>query len=427
MRLANTDKNQRYGGTLNTQSSFSGTNHLPPKVPPRRHKYFAQKQAEILTHPNISEEPNTQIPSQRFPSQSPQGYIHDHYSPKLGRFKFGKSKSFDSCTDKERNETQVQTNQRFSGVFNNSTNRKGYDLLSSSSNESVKTKEYKTSLKNKNIIETFVNRKGRNEKSVPNQNKISDKITKVRLTKDKTGTSNRLNLQDKTDVHLKAQRIKTKYSPPPGDVEYIEPALNADSAIDFECVQNNKKLLNFEFDNSLVGYLTSSNMLRAGLKLKERFVLGLSVVAVLFTLLLVIDIQMDYGYSGTYVLPSHGRVRYVQKEDGPGAAYNSFRKRFLQRMNSGGVNMSKEASSLDTISPEQFVSPRFKVKNEIPPKEHDSFSDLFDYVMMDDDDREIHRKSVGRESPVLQKSTGDDLYHHENPTIAELKHFDPER
>lgn len=72
-------------------------------------------------------------------------------------------------------------------------------------------------------------------------------------------------------------------------------------------------------------------MFGGGLKLKERLVLGASIAAVLFTLMLVVDLQMDLGMTGQHVIPSHGRVRYVSQEDGPGEAYNSFRKRFLQK------------------------------------------------------------------------------------------------
>lgn len=73
------------------------------------------------------------------------------------------------------------------------------------------------------------------------------------------------------------------------------------------------------------------SMFGGGRKLKERLVLAVSIGAVLFTLLLVVDLQLDLGMSGRYVIPSHGRVRYVSQEDGPGSAYNSFRKRFLQK------------------------------------------------------------------------------------------------
>lgn len=74
-----------------------------------------------------------------------------------------------------------------------------------------------------------------------------------------------------------------------------------------------------------------SAMFGGGLKLKERFVVGLSVAAVLFTLLLVMDLQMDLGMSGHHLVPSHAKVKYVNNEDGPGSAYNSFKKRFLQK------------------------------------------------------------------------------------------------
>ncbi|XP_045476439.1 extracellular serine/threonine protein CG31145 [Harmonia axyridis] len=167
-------------------------------------------------------------------------------------------------------------------------------------------------------------------------------------------------------------------------------------------------------------------MLRVGLKLKERFVLGLSVVAVLFTLLLVIDIQMDYGYAGNYVVPSHGRVRYANREDGPEAAYNSFRKRFLQKTNSGSVNASKEAAQLEQKPSDALVKDKKRVKDNEISEEHDDFSDLVDYLLMEEKDRERYREELGRESHVLQKDNEGDLARSENPTIAELKNLDLE-
>lgn len=68
------------------------------------------------------------------------------------------------------------------------------------------------------------------------------------------------------------------------------------------------------------------------MKLKERIILGLSVSMVLFTLLLVIDLQMDYGFSGHRLVPSHGKVRYKdENKEAKGSAYMGFRKMFLQR------------------------------------------------------------------------------------------------
>lgn len=69
----------------------------------------------------------------------------------------------------------------------------------------------------------------------------------------------------------------------------------------------------------------------SSVRIKERFVLCFSVCAVLFTLLLIIDLQMDFGYSGHHLVPSHGRVKVGNDVDGPSGAYSSFRKRFLQK------------------------------------------------------------------------------------------------
>ncbi|CAH2003967.1 unnamed protein product [Acanthoscelides obtectus] len=71
-------------------------------------------------------------------------------------------------------------------------------------------------------------------------------------------------------------------------------------------------------------------LFRGGLKLKERLVMGISVVAVLFTLLLVVDIQMDLGISGRHLVASHGRIRYAVPQEGA-AVYDSFKNRLLQK------------------------------------------------------------------------------------------------
>ncbi|KAK5641275.1 hypothetical protein RI129_009822 [Pyrocoelia pectoralis] len=166
-----------------------------------------------------------------------------------------------------------------------------------------------------------------------------------------------------------------------------------------------------------------SNMFGGGLKLKERFVVGFSIAAVLFTLLLVVDLQMDFGLSGHHVIPSHGRVRYVNDVDGPGAAYNSFKKRFLQKThsasNNGSIETTGAASGLDKVPGAKLN----KKSNEIKKKEeeHDDFSDLMDYMMLGSAEREKHRIEVDREHIVIQRSMEGDLVRVDNPTIAEIK------
>uniref|UniRef100_A0A2A4J9R1 Uncharacterized protein n=1 Tax=Heliothis virescens TaxID=7102 RepID=A0A2A4J9R1_HELVI len=66
------------------------------------------------------------------------------------------------------------------------------------------------------------------------------------------------------------------------------------------------------------------------MKLKERLALALSAFLVLFTLMLVVDLQMDYGISGHRV-PLHARVPLGDAEDKGRSAYIEFRKRFLQK------------------------------------------------------------------------------------------------
>lgn len=66
------------------------------------------------------------------------------------------------------------------------------------------------------------------------------------------------------------------------------------------------------------------------MKLKERLALAISAFLVLFTLMLVVDLQMDYGISGHRV-PLHARVRLGDAEDKGRSAYIEFRKRFLQK------------------------------------------------------------------------------------------------
>lgn len=131
-----------------------------------------------------------------------------------------------------------------------------------------------------------------------------------------------------------SQRVKLKYSPPPANPTTTTTKLAKIREDDHRTIVRNNN--NSNNSGSSNGSATGNRyqllkMFGGGLKLKERLVLGASIAAVLFTFLLVIDLQMDLGMTGQHVIPSHGRVRYVSQEDGPGEAYNSFRKRFLQK------------------------------------------------------------------------------------------------
>lgn len=71
-------------------------------------------------------------------------------------------------------------------------------------------------------------------------------------------------------------------------------------------------------------------MFMRSMKLKERLAMGLGVSLVLFTLLLVVDIQMDLGVSRGHLVPPHAKVRYVQDEDKNGV-FEGFKRKFLQK------------------------------------------------------------------------------------------------
>jgi hypothetical protein len=73
--------------------------------------------------------------------------------------------------------------------------------------------------------------------------------------------------------------------------------------------------------------------LMRSMKLKERLAVGLGVSMVLFTLLLVIDLQMDLGMakkSNSNPANYHDRVKYVQDDDKTGV-FKDFQRKFLQK------------------------------------------------------------------------------------------------
>lgn len=78
-------------------------------------------------------------------------------------------------------------------------------------------------------------------------------------------------------------------------------------------------------DSTKMGFLRS-------MKLKERIVMSFAASLVLFTLFLVIDVQMDFGVTSKHLLPSssHDKVRYVQNEDNAGFM-RDFKRKFLQK------------------------------------------------------------------------------------------------
>ncbi|PNF39925.1 hypothetical protein B7P43_G17238 [Cryptotermes secundus] len=158
------------------------------------------------------------------------------------------------------------------------------------------------------------------------------------------------------------------------------------------------------------------------MKLKERLVLGFSITAVLFTLILVVDLQMDLGMSGHHLVPSHGRVKFGNGGvDGPGSAYNSFRKRFLQRSNNGSREISSGGATTSNSVPASQqqdgghngsvlgADGRKVAAATVGQEPHDDFSDLLDYVL---------NNAAEVDGPAKSSAAVPTRRH--NPTLGEL-------
>ncbi|CAD6993067.1 unnamed protein product [Ceratitis capitata] len=90
------------------------------------------------------------------------------------------------------------------------------------------------------------------------------------------------------------------------------------------------------------------------MKLKDRLAISLGATLILLTLLLVVDVQMDFGVTNRHLLLQQSRVRYVNENDAGGGGglggggtgtFRDFKRKFLQKSNSSG---SKETATPTT-------------------------------------------------------------------------------
>lgn len=93
------------------------------------------------------------------------------------------------------------------------------------------------------------------------------------------------------------------------------------------CGNNNKNTNRIITDK---GDKNGAKMWMRSMKLKERLAVGFGVSLVLFTLLLVVDLQMDLGVSNKHLMPAHAKLKYVQDEDKTGV-FREFKRKFLQK------------------------------------------------------------------------------------------------
>lgn len=166
--------------------------------------------------------------------------------------------------------------------------------------------------------------------------------------------------------------------------------------------------------NSLVNFYSKKNQIMAvlrSMKLKERLAIGLGASLVLFTLLLVIDLQMDFGVANRHLMPSHGRVRYVNDEDKTGV-FRDFKRKFLQKSNSSG---SKEASTTITSNTKRHAETSGTKGRKTPTESpvHDPYKDLLKLVA-------ALRKKEGARPPYTNSEEEE-----ENPTLGYFMDIKP--
>uniref|UniRef100_A0A336M8S1 CSON013625 protein n=1 Tax=Culicoides sonorensis TaxID=179676 RepID=A0A336M8S1_CULSO len=130
------------------------------------------------------------------------------------------------------------------------------------------------------------------------------------------------------------------------------------------------------------------------MKLKERLAVGFGVSLVLFTLLLVVDLQMDLGVSNKHLMPAHAKIKYIQDEDKTGV-FRDFKRKFLQKGNSSGSKETSTAASgaggsgpshsrgvVETSGPGQDKIPTM-------PATHDKYTDLLKLVLEPKDSKDV--------------------------------------
>ncbi|XP_017046412.1 extracellular serine/threonine protein CG31145 isoform X2 [Drosophila ficusphila] len=166
------------------------------------------------------------------------------------------------------------------------------------------------------------------------------------------------------------------------------------------------------------------------MKLKERLVISLGATLVLLTLLLIVDVQMDFGVVNRHLLQQqHQKIRLGSNDyDATGGAgggmLHEFKRKFLQKSNSSG---SKEASTQAAASQSggatsgQDAAGGASAGAAGPgmggaistrkPTPHDRYADLQKHLLSDE-----YSHVIVDNAPDVAR---------DNPTLAEMLHRKP--
>ncbi|XP_022830789.1 extracellular serine/threonine protein CG31145 isoform X1 [Spodoptera litura] len=151
------------------------------------------------------------------------------------------------------------------------------------------------------------------------------------------------------------------------------------------------------------------------MKLKERLALAISAFLVLFTLMLIVDIQMDYGnFANKVPLPLHARVHSGDLEDKGRSAYIEFRKRFLQKSN--GSNGSRE---YEQSAPGETSGGGTDAEPRTPAPPTDRYEDLQKIIFS-----QLQGKAEDH-TVVIPPHRDLNILRPENPTIGEMEDLEP--
>lgn len=248
---------------------------IGPPTPPQVKTTLAPLQLPVSATPsriqstnNLLQPPSPQLAAPTANTLSvpyvQEGYLQEHYSPNLPRKKIQKENSTPRSSDNEKSPRPK---------------RKSTDdnVLSRPATENLLSKT-----DTKHVDTLASTRRVQLNRSIESSVRVVPSLTKKKL----------------------------KYSPPPEGTVRSSSVGDKSFAENRSGVRWSRKLL--------------MAMFRGGLKLKERLLVGVSVATVLFTLLLVVDLQMDTRITGAHFPPTHARVKVGTEQ------FNSFRNRILK-------------------------------------------------------------------------------------------------
>lgn len=220
-----------------------------------------------------------------------------------------------------------------------------------------------------------------------------DFVFRVRRNKSKT-----LNQQESKDINVD-RKIGSTRKP----ISYTRNFVWSSYELVFNLIQCIALSSLFKFRKNT--FIDKMYLIRS-MKLKERLAVGFVVSLILFTLLLVIDSQMDLGMSTSIHTGSyHKRLKYIPEDDKTGV-FKEFQRKFLQKSNGSGsreLTTNKYSRSREDTSKKPHVP--------VPPTMNDKYVDLMSLLL----DHRSENDPANFEKVIIKSASDDN-----NPSLADL-------